>query len=160
MQVQSGVARTGKWWGHEHFDGGEPDVLLFAKGIGSGYPFAGMATKDHLWDGLPPGTMGEFSFHFHFAFRAMERIDLRNRGQAWCASLSVCTMFGEAASREGRRLALACRSYMAPLHRCAMQLHAAVLIRRYVMQAAPLAAMRWGARRRWRLWTPFRTRTC
>jgi 4-aminobutyrate aminotransferase-like enzyme len=59
--VQSGVARTGKWWGHEHFDGGEPDVLLFAKGIGSGYPFAGMATKDHMWDGLPPGTMGEES---------------------------------------------------------------------------------------------------
>lgn len=57
-EVQSGVARTGKWWGHEHFDGGEPDVLLFAKGIGSGFPFAGMATKDHMWDGLPPGTMG------------------------------------------------------------------------------------------------------
>lgn len=34
-------------------------MLLFAKGIGSGYPFAGMATKDHMWDGLPPGTMGE-----------------------------------------------------------------------------------------------------
>ena len=64
-QVQSGVARTGKWWGHEHFDGGEPDVLLFAKGIGSGYPFAGMATKDHLWDGLPPGTMGELAFSFN-----------------------------------------------------------------------------------------------
>lgn len=58
-QVQSGVARTGKWWGHQHFDGGEPDVLLFAKGIASGYPFSGMVTKDHMWDGLPAGTMGK-----------------------------------------------------------------------------------------------------
>ena len=57
-QVQAGVARTGKWWGHQHFDGAHPDIMLFAKGIGSGYPFAGMAAKPHLYDNLKPGTMG------------------------------------------------------------------------------------------------------
>lgn len=31
VQVQSGVARTGKWWGHQHFDGADPDIMLFAK---------------------------------------------------------------------------------------------------------------------------------
>ena len=58
MQVQAGVARTGKWWGHQHFDNSHPDIMLFAKGIGSGYPFAGMAAKPHLYDNLKPGTMG------------------------------------------------------------------------------------------------------
>jgi 4-aminobutyrate aminotransferase len=57
-EVQAGVGRTGKWWGHQHFEGADPDILLFAKGIASGYPFAGLATKDSLWEGLPPGTMG------------------------------------------------------------------------------------------------------
>lgn len=57
-EVQSGVGRTGKWWGHQHFEDCKPDMLLFAKGIGSGYPIAGLATKDHLFEGLPPGTMG------------------------------------------------------------------------------------------------------
>ena len=43
-QVQAGVARTGKWWGHQHVSGEavEPDILIFAKGIASGFPFAGM----------------------------------------------------------------------------------------------------------------------
>ena len=58
LQVQAGVGRTGKWWGHQHFEGARPDIMLFAKGIGSGYPFAGMAAKPHLYDNLKPGTMG------------------------------------------------------------------------------------------------------
>ncbi len=61
VQVQSGVARTGKWWGHQHFEDAAPDIMLFAKGIGSGYPFAGIAAKPHLYDNLKPGTMGALS---------------------------------------------------------------------------------------------------
>jgi len=57
-EVQAGVGRTGEWWGHQHFEGADPDIMLFAKGIGSGYPIAGLATKDHLWEGMPAGTMG------------------------------------------------------------------------------------------------------
>ena len=43
VQVQAGVARTGKWWGHQHVSGEavEPDIMIFAKGIASGFPFAG-----------------------------------------------------------------------------------------------------------------------
>lgn len=43
LQVQSGAGRTGAWWGHTQFDGGhvQPDLLVFAKGIASGYPLAG-----------------------------------------------------------------------------------------------------------------------
>lgn len=49
-QVQSGAARTGKWWGHQHFDGMNPDMVIFAKGIASGYPFAGEPAGPLLQD--------------------------------------------------------------------------------------------------------------
>lgn len=44
MQVQSGVARTGKWWGFQQFDDGamNPDILVFAKGIASGWVGVGV----------------------------------------------------------------------------------------------------------------------
>ena len=36
-EVQSGVARTGKRYAHEHY-GIDPDILATAKGIGGGFP--------------------------------------------------------------------------------------------------------------------------
>lgn len=56
-QVQSGVGRTGKWWAHEHFKGVVPDIMLFAKGIASGFPFAGIAAKPEMYQGLPTGSL-------------------------------------------------------------------------------------------------------
>jgi 4-aminobutyrate aminotransferase-like enzyme len=43
LQVQSGAGRSGMWWAHGQFDGGamQPDMVVFAKGIASGYPMAG-----------------------------------------------------------------------------------------------------------------------
>lgn len=32
LQVQSGMGRTGTWWAHQQLGGGQPDMLLFAKG--------------------------------------------------------------------------------------------------------------------------------
>lgn len=57
-EVQSGVGRTGKWWAIEHFEECKPDILVFAKGICSGYPFAGLATRPDLYDNMKPGSMG------------------------------------------------------------------------------------------------------
>ncbi|DBA97194.1 hypothetical protein WJX77_010196 [Trebouxia sp. C0004] len=57
-EVQSGVARTGKWWAHQHFKGVVPDIMLFAKGIASGFPFAGIAAKPEMYQGLPTGSLG------------------------------------------------------------------------------------------------------
>ncbi len=57
LQVQSGVGRTGKWWGHEHMEGVDADIMTFAKGIGSGFPMAGVATRHNLFDGIAPGTL-------------------------------------------------------------------------------------------------------
>ena len=50
LQVQAGVARTGKWWGHQHVsaEAVEPDIMIFAKGIASGFPFAGEAMLEVL----------------------------------------------------------------------------------------------------------------
>jgi len=59
-EVQSGAGRTGTWWGYQQFDGGDmdPDLIIFAKGIASGYPFAGLAARADAFDKLGPGTMG------------------------------------------------------------------------------------------------------
>ncbi|WIA18214.1 hypothetical protein OEZ85_009686 [Tetradesmus obliquus] len=59
-EVQSGAGRSGMWWAHGQFDGGamQPDMVVFAKGIASGYPLAGVATRQHHFDNMQPGTMG------------------------------------------------------------------------------------------------------
>jgi 4-aminobutyrate aminotransferase len=43
-EVQSGAGRTGKMWAIQHWDV-EPDILLSAKGIGSGMPVGAMIAK-------------------------------------------------------------------------------------------------------------------
>lgn len=57
-EVQAGVGRTGKWWAHQHVMEGEPDILVFAKGIASGFPLAGIAAKPEYFSSLVPGSMG------------------------------------------------------------------------------------------------------
>jgi 4-aminobutyrate aminotransferase len=46
-EVQSGVGRTGKMFACE-FDGVEPDILLTAKGLGSGMPIGAMISKESI----------------------------------------------------------------------------------------------------------------
>ena len=55
-EVQSGAGRTGKMWALGHWDV-EPDILLTAKGIGSGMPVGAMIAKADLmtWG---PGAHG------------------------------------------------------------------------------------------------------
>jgi 4-aminobutyrate aminotransferase len=55
-EIQSGAGRTGKWWAIEH-ENVEPDIVCFAKGIGSGMPIGGIiARKDLMTWG--PGSHG------------------------------------------------------------------------------------------------------
>ena len=42
-EVQTGVARTGKWFGHQ-FENVTPDVMTLAKGLGSGVPVGALLT--------------------------------------------------------------------------------------------------------------------
>ncbi len=55
-EVQCGVGRTGKMWACEH-EGVEPDVLLAAKGLGSGMPIGAIIAKESImkWQ---PGAHG------------------------------------------------------------------------------------------------------
>ena len=57
-EVQSGMGRTGSWWGHQCFTDVQPDIMVFAKGIASGFPFAGLAARNGLCDHMEPGMMG------------------------------------------------------------------------------------------------------
>jgi 4-aminobutyrate aminotransferase len=57
-EVQAGVGRTGKWWGHQHVMDASPDIMVFAKGIASGFPLAGIATREDYFSRLRPGSIG------------------------------------------------------------------------------------------------------
>jgi acetylornithine/N-succinyldiaminopimelate aminotransferase len=52
-EVQTGMGRTGKYWGHEHL-GIEPDVFTSAKGLGGGMPIGALLCKKTC-DVLQPG---------------------------------------------------------------------------------------------------------
>ncbi len=56
-EVQTGVARTGKWFAYMH-SGVKPDILTFAKGIGGGFPVAGFAVTERLAHVFKPGDHG------------------------------------------------------------------------------------------------------
>jgi acetylornithine/N-succinyldiaminopimelate aminotransferase len=52
-EVQTGMGRTGKYWGYEHL-GIEPDVFTSAKGLGGGVPIGALLCKKHC-DVFQPG---------------------------------------------------------------------------------------------------------
>lgn len=53
-EVQTGIGRTGKLFGYEHF-GVEPDVMALAKGLGGGMPIGAMLAKDFCACAFHPG---------------------------------------------------------------------------------------------------------
>jgi 4-aminobutyrate aminotransferase len=60
-EVQAGVGRTGKFWGHD-WAGILPDVVITAKGLASGFPISAIAASAELmakaWPGSQGGTYG------------------------------------------------------------------------------------------------------
>ncbi|KAG5634204.1 hypothetical protein H0H81_002890 [Sphagnurus paluster] len=56
-EVQSGFARTGKYFMVEH-SGVRPDIMVIAKGLANGFPLSGVVSRKPLTDHLKPGTMG------------------------------------------------------------------------------------------------------
>lgn len=56
-EVQTGWGRTGRFWGHDHF-GVQPDVLITAKGLASGFPLSGIAASKELMSKAWPGSQG------------------------------------------------------------------------------------------------------
>ncbi|GAB3974514.1 aminotransferase class III-fold pyridoxal phosphate-dependent enzyme [Actinoallomurus acanthiterrae] len=56
-EIQTGVGRTGRFWGHDHF-GVRPDILITAKGLASGFPLSGIAASQELMSRARPGSQG------------------------------------------------------------------------------------------------------
>lgn len=57
-EVQSGVGRTGEWFGNQHYDHCTPDVMSLAKGLGGGIPIGACLTKGLANDLLQFGNHG------------------------------------------------------------------------------------------------------
>jgi len=56
-EIQSGMGRTGKMWGFEHFDV-VPDIMTTAKGLGSGMPVSAVVANRKIMDRWAPGSHG------------------------------------------------------------------------------------------------------
>jgi 4-aminobutyrate aminotransferase len=56
-EVQCGSMRTGTWWNIEQKNI-IPDLMIFGKGIASGYPFAGIVSTSNIMNSLEPGNLG------------------------------------------------------------------------------------------------------
>ncbi len=61
-EVQTGFGRTGRFWGLDHFRDMNPeiapDIMMFAKGIASGFPISGIAASEELMSKARPGSQG------------------------------------------------------------------------------------------------------
>lgn len=58
-EVQTGLGRTGKMWGIEHYDV-EPDLITVAKGIANGMPLAAVVTTSDIAATLTKNTISTF----------------------------------------------------------------------------------------------------
>ncbi|MBI5957091.1 MAG: acetyl ornithine aminotransferase family protein [Chloroflexi bacterium] len=54
-EVQSGMGRTGKWWGVDHWNI-KPDIICTAKGIASGMPLGGIIARREIMQTWAPGA--------------------------------------------------------------------------------------------------------
>jgi acetylornithine/N-succinyldiaminopimelate aminotransferase len=53
-EVQTGLGRTGQWWGFEHY-GIRPDVVTMAKALGNGMPIGACWARDEVAVAFSPG---------------------------------------------------------------------------------------------------------
>jgi 4-aminobutyrate aminotransferase len=56
-EIQSGFGRTGRWFAGEHFKL-VPDILVMAKGLASGLPLSGVASRMEIMKRWIPGSHG------------------------------------------------------------------------------------------------------
>jgi len=78
-EVQVGVGRSGRWWGHERL-GIEPDAFALAKGLGGGIPIGALAVKasaDLLKAGEHASTFGGNPFACRAGLTVIQEIERR-----------------------------------------------------------------------------------
>lgn len=57
-EVQCGAGRTGQLWAHQWVEGGEPDIMAVAKGVGGGFPLGAVIATEEVAKHMVPGTHG------------------------------------------------------------------------------------------------------
>jgi acetylornithine/N-succinyldiaminopimelate aminotransferase len=72
-EVQTGFARTGAWFAHQHVKI-KPDLMSLAKGLGGGAVIGALMTTEELAGALPPGTHGSTFGGNPFASRAARTV--------------------------------------------------------------------------------------
>lgn len=80
-EVQTGLARTGKWFGFQHF-GVSPDVVCMAKALGNGVPIGATWAKSEIAAAFQPGdhatTFGGQPLAAAAAQRVLEIMEMRD----------------------------------------------------------------------------------
>jgi acetylornithine/succinyldiaminopimelate/putrescine aminotransferase len=93
-EVQTGLGRTGKWWGFEHA-GIRPDIVTSAKALGNGVPIGACWARQEVASAFQPGDHGSTfggqplaSAAALATLRVMEEEDVPARAAAAGAHLS------------------------------------------------------------------------
>ncbi len=77
-EVQTGIGRTGRWFGYQHFDV-EPDIITMAKALGGGTAIGAMMATNEIAESLVPGkhasTFGGNSLACAAAIGVIEAIE-------------------------------------------------------------------------------------
>jgi len=80
-EVQTGIGRTGKWFGYQH-SGVEPDIMTMAKALGGGVAIGAMMAKEEVAASLVPGkhasTFGGNALACAAAIAVFEAIEEEN----------------------------------------------------------------------------------
>jgi acetylornithine/N-succinyldiaminopimelate aminotransferase len=75
-EVQTGLGRTGKWFGFQHAEGVRPDVVTMAKALGNGVPIGACWARDEIATAFRPGdhatTFGGQPFAARAALTVLE----------------------------------------------------------------------------------------
>ncbi|WP_421901559.1 aminotransferase class III-fold pyridoxal phosphate-dependent enzyme [Maridesulfovibrio sp.] len=63
-EVTTGVGRTGKWFGFQHYEM-QPDIVAMGKGIGNGYPVSAVSLNSRVVDLLGPDAVAYGQSHLN-----------------------------------------------------------------------------------------------
>jgi 4-aminobutyrate aminotransferase / (S)-3-amino-2-methylpropionate transaminase / 5-aminovalerate transaminase len=96
-EVQSGFARTGKWFASEHF-GIEPDLIAMAKSLGGGMPIAAVTGRAGIMDTPGVGSLGgTFCGHPLSCAAALAAIETIEKDNLLARSTAIGKRFEERA---------------------------------------------------------------
>jgi 4-aminobutyrate aminotransferase/(S)-3-amino-2-methylpropionate transaminase len=96
-EVQSGFARTGKWFASEHF-GIEPDLVTMAKSLGGGMPIAAVTGRAEIMDAPGAGALGgTFCGHPLSCAAALAAIETIEKENLLSRSVAIGRRFEERA---------------------------------------------------------------